>query len=286
MLASLAGGISTVAVILAVMAIVTLIETLVPLHARGRWGRLHLGPNLALTFITFGTNLFLNGAVVMALAWMYANHVGLLQSLAIGSATEAFIVVIALDFAFYVAHVMMHATPAMWRFHSVHHSDPAVDVTTTIRQHPGESLIRYAAIAAVAIPMGASPAAFAIYRAWSALNGLLEHCNVRVPQRLDSALTWVTSTPNMHKIHHSRRAQQTNTNYSNIFSVFDRAFRTFTPWIRGLNIEYGLDGLDEPPMQTTFGLLAMPFGDASSATRIPGIEDIRVQSYQRANAAG
>jgi sterol desaturase/sphingolipid hydroxylase (fatty acid hydroxylase superfamily) len=253
MVASLLSAMSTVGLILGAMAVIALIETMVPLHARGRWGRFHLLPNLALTFITFGSNMFMNAGIVMVLAWTYSNRMGLLRTAAVGPIAESIIVAVLLDFAFYAAHVAMHRSAFLWRFHCVHHSDPAVDVTTTIRQHPGESVIRYAAIAAVAIPLGASPAAFAIYRLWSVLNGLVEHCNIRVPVALDALLSWVTSTPNMHKIHHSRRPNETNTNYSNIFSIFDRAFKTFTPSPWGLNIKYGLAGLDQPVMQTTFG---------------------------------
>jgi sterol desaturase/sphingolipid hydroxylase (fatty acid hydroxylase superfamily) len=159
----------------------------------------------------------------------------------------------------------MHKLPALWRYHSVHHSDPAVDVTTTVRQHPGESLIRYAFLGAFAIALGPGPAAFGIYRAWSALNGLFEHANVRMPLWLDWLLSLVTTWPHMHKIHHSRRPEQTDTNYGNIFSLWDRLFATFTPSRQGTDVHYGLDGLDDPAIQTTAGLLALPFRDAGTS---------------------
>ena len=172
--------------------------------------------------------------------------------------------VLVLDFSFYVAHVAMHHIPSFWRFHRVHHSDPAVDVTTTIRQHPGEGVIRYAFMAAFAIPLGASPGAFAVYRVWSALNGLLEHSNIQVPLWLDHLLSLVSTWPNMHKVHHSRDARYTDTNYGNIVSLWDRLFFTFTPARYGTNIVYGLDGFDDPATQTTAGLLVMPFRDAGA----------------------
>lgn len=130
---------------------------------------------------TVATNTLLNAALVAALFWLQSHGVGVLHRVSLRPLTSAVIVVVALDFAFYVAHVAMHEIPVFWRFHCVHHSDPAVDVTTTIRQHPGEGIIRYAFMAAFAIPLGASPGAFAVYRVWSALGGLLEHANVRVP---------------------------------------------------------------------------------------------------------
>ena len=241
------------------LTLVALLEMAVPLHARGRWNRSHLAPNLTLTLITFATNAFFNAALVLTLFWQQANGVGLLHMSSLGPVATGAIVVVLLDFSFYVAHVSMHKIPALWRFHRVHHSDPAVDVTTTIRQHPGEGVIRYAYVGAFAIALGAAPAAYAVYRTWVTLNAVLEHASIRVPERVDTFLSLLVVTPNMHKVHHSRRPEETDTNYSNIFSVWDRLLSTFTPTKRGLSITYGLDGFDDPATQTTAGLLLVPF---------------------------
>ena len=263
--ALLPSSVSTLGLILSAMAVVALLETALPLHARGRWHRAHLGPNLALTFITFATNVVFNIALVMTLTWLQSAGLGLLNVHELPALMTILVVVLVLDFSFYVAHVAMHRIRSFWRFHRVHHSDPYVDVSTTIRQHPAEGVIRYAFMAAFAFALGASPGAFAVYRSWSALNGLLEHANIRVPLWLDRVLSLVTTWPNMHKVHHSRSGTETNTNYGNIFSLFDRLFLTFTPSSRGANISYGLDGFDDPAVQTTAGLLAMPFRDVSVA---------------------
>jgi sterol desaturase/sphingolipid hydroxylase (fatty acid hydroxylase superfamily) len=204
----------------------------------------------------------LNAGLVTTLLWLEARGFGLLRAASLQPLTAGVIAVLALDVSFYVAHVAMHRVPAFWRYHRVHHADPAVDVTTSIRQHPGESVIRYAFLAAFAFALGASPGAFAVYRVWSALNALLEHANIRVPLWLDRVLSLFTTWPYMHKIHHSRTASQSNTNYGNICSLFDRLFSTFTPSKHGVSIAYGLEGLDGPAMQTTAGLLVMPFRDA------------------------
>ena len=255
---------TTLVTILVAMAIVALAEAAIPLHARERR---HVGANLALTFITFATNVFFNAALVATLA--RTDGFGLLRLLPVGPIAGGIVTVLLLDFSFYVAHVAMHRVPGFWRYHRVHHADPAVDVTTTIRQHPGEGVIRYAFMAAFALGLGASPGAFAVYRVWSALNGLLEHANVRVPSRLDRALSLVTTWPNMHKVHHSRMVAQANTNYGNITSLFDRLFGTFTPSQHGADVVYGLDGCDDPTSQTTAALLAMPFCSADPPAGVP-----------------
>src|SRR5262245_6773679 len=264
--AELQSSLTTIAGLLAAMGIVALIEMAIPLHARGQWYRLHRAPNLALTFMTFATNMFFNAGVVLTLARLQSSGFGLLYWLALPPLMTVFTAVVILDFSFYVAHVAMHKIPSFWRFHSVHHSDPAVDVTTTIRQHPGEGVIRYAFMAAFAFALGASPGAFAIYRTWSALNGLLEHADIRLPLWLDRCLSLVTTWPNMHKVHHSRKVNETDTNYGNIFSIFDRVFFTFTPSARGANIVSGLDGYDDAATQTTAGLLALPFRHLSGVS--------------------
>ncbi len=257
--AVLESTLATIGGILAAMVVVALIETLLPLHARGRWSRAHLAPNLALTFLTFATNLLLNAALLAAIVWLESRDFGLLRLLPLPPLAAGVLAVVALDLSFYAAHVSWHKLPSLWRFHAVHHSDPTVDVTTTIRQHPVEGLLRYAALGAMACAIGPSPAAFAVYRTASALNGLLEHSNVRAPLWLDRLLSLVTTWPHLHKVHHSRAPEQTDTNYGNLFSWWDRLFGTFTPSHQGTKIRYGLDGFDQPALQTTAALLALPF---------------------------
>jgi sterol desaturase/sphingolipid hydroxylase (fatty acid hydroxylase superfamily) len=279
MMGAVLSGIPTIGVILAAMALVALLEVAIPLSPRDRWHQAHRAPNLALTFITFATNLVMNGALVMALVRLESTGFGLVRMLSLPPLATTLAVVLGLDFSFYVAHVSMHGLHGFWRFHRVHHSDPAVDVTTTIRQHPGEGVIRYAFMGAFAFALGASPGAFAVYRSLSVLNGLLEHANVRVPPWLDGMLSLVTTWPNVHKVHHSRAANETNTNYGNIFSLFDRLFSTFTPSSHGVNVSFGLDGFDDPVSQTTAGLLAMPFRTEGSVldhhvVARRGVEDV------------
>src|SRR5262245_6455434 len=264
------------------MAVIALLETVDPLHARGRWSVAHLAPNLALTFLTFGTNLFLNAALLATVVWLESMRFGLVRWLSLPTLPAAVIAVAALDFSFYAAHVSWHKLPSLWRFHAVHHSDPAVDVTTTIRQHPVESLLRYAAMGAMAIVIGPRAAASAIYRAASALNGLLEHSNIRAPHWLDRGLALVTTWPHMHKVHHSRVPEQTNSNYGNLFSLWDRLFGTFTPSHHGTTVSYGLDGFDQPALQTMTALLGLPFREARQSGELaPALHDARTARPER-----
>jgi sterol desaturase/sphingolipid hydroxylase (fatty acid hydroxylase superfamily) len=256
-----------VVLILGSMAGIALVEAAIPLQSRAR-GRAHLWPNLALTFVTFATNAAMSALLVLGLIWLQERELGFLNAVTLPPPAALVVVLVALDLSFYVAHVAMHKWPGFWRFHAVHHSDPFVDVTTTVRQHPGEGLIRYAFTGAFACALGASPGAFAVYRLAVALNGLLEHANLRAPRWLDRALALVTTWPHMHKLHHSRDAAQTDSNYGNLFSFWDRLFGTYTPSHLGTNVAHGLEGTDDAATQSTRGLLALPF--RSSATSLRG----------------
>jgi sterol desaturase/sphingolipid hydroxylase (fatty acid hydroxylase superfamily) len=100
----------------------------------------------------------------------------------------------------------------------------------------------------------------------SAFMALFEHMNVKLWQPLDTALSFVVGTPNMHKLHHSRVATETNTNYGNILSLFDRVFGTFTPSARAASVQCGLQDHEDAETQRLRGLLRLPFRDGVSAS--------------------
>ncbi|HEV8430335.1 MAG TPA: sterol desaturase family protein [Pyrinomonadaceae bacterium] len=169
----------------------------------------------------------------------------------------------ALDSFTYFAHVLMHKSWFGWQFHRVHHSDGEVNVTTAFRQHPGETVWRILwyvlAIATFGIPLWA----LLLYLAVSTLNAQLEHSNIKLWEPLDHVLRVLFVTPNMHKAHHSREQIQTDTNYSNIFSIWDRIFGTDTATVDFQRLRYGLDGFDDRRNQTFPALLKLPFVNES-----------------------
>lgn len=250
---------ATMGVLFGSMAVLAVVEILVPLYARERSRRPHAFPNLVLTLVTFGFGMFFGAAILMLLAWQQASGLGILNAYAVQPIWGLIAGVLVLDFATYVCHVAMHKVPGWWAFHRVHHSDFAVDVTTTFRQHPGETFIRYGFLVAAGTVFGVSPVAFVVYRTLSAVTALVEHANVRVPAWVDDVLSLAVTWPTLHKVHHSRDARETDTNYGNIFSIWDRLFLTFTPARRGREVVYGLDGFDDARDHTVAGLLALPF---------------------------
>ena len=252
-----------VAVLLAVMAMLAIVETLLPFSRKREWRRRHLLPNLQMAAVTLGLNFAFNAGAVLITGWFASRGFGVLAGAALPPLAMTAIGFAVLDAATYACHRSMHLLPPLWRAHRVHHADPLVDVTTTLRQHPIEGLWRFGFIMAPAWVLGVPAEAVALYRVVSALVGLTEHMDVKLWERLDTALSWVFCTPNMHKVHHSRLATLTDTNYGNIFSIFDRVFGTFTPPSPARDVDYGLAGYDEVDIQQFGALLRLPFREPS-----------------------
>jgi sterol desaturase/sphingolipid hydroxylase (fatty acid hydroxylase superfamily) len=247
------------------MAMLTLVETLLPFSRKREWRRRHRVPNLQLAAVTLGLNLAFNAGAVLITGWLTARGFGLLAGVAVPPLAMTAIGFVVLDAATYACHRSMHLLPPMWRAHRVHHADPLVDVTTALRQHPIEGLWRFGFVMAPAWALGMPAEAVALYRVISALVGLTEHMDVKLWEPLDTALSWLFCTPNMHKVHHSRLAIETDTNYGNIFSLFDRAFGTFTPPSPARDVDYGLAGYDDADTQQFVALLRLPFRDVEGS---------------------
>lgn len=248
-----------IGLVLAAMALLSLLETVVPFARQRERRRRHALPNVALMALTLALNLVFNGGAVIVTAGLASRGYGVLSGAPLPPFAMIVVGIIALDASTYACHRLMHLFPVLWRAHRVHHSDPLVDVTTALRFHPIETAWRFVCIVVPAWALGLPVAAVAVYRVVSVWVAILEHTNVRLWQPLDGALSLVVGTPNMHKVHHSRVPTETNTNYGNILSLFDRALGTFTSSSHAAFVDYGLDGHDGREAQGLPALLRLPF---------------------------
>lgn len=254
---SLGEFLTNVSIIVAVMAVGALIEVAVPMFVAKPW-RDRRNANLGLTAVSFVSNWLL--ASLAALAAVTFRPTGLLAGLDWPQWMQTVIGIVILDFSVgYLSHRTMHHWPFMWRFHQIHHSDPFVDVTTTYRTHPVETVWRFLFALVPIWALGLPAQAVMIQRLLQATNGVLEHANVRVWPWLDRALSIVWVTPNVHKIHHSRKVTEANSNYANLLTVYDRALGTYTPAKRATCVVYGLHNVDQAQASSFRGLLSMPF---------------------------
>jgi len=256
---------SVVAVILFTMAVVAVLEVAAPLFAASGMAPGRRRTNLAMTAQTLIFNYILNSAAALAALAMPTTSPAIMARAGMPEAAQFVVGILLLDFFFgYFAHRALHALPILWRFHMVHHSDSFVDVTTTYRNHPGEHVWRFLWILVPTWAFGVPASAVVIYRVLSSINGILEHANVGVRPTLDTALSRLWVTPNMHKIHHSRVAAETDTNYGNLLSVYDRVLNTFTPTDRALSVAYGLEDVDPNDAQSFTGMNLMPWSDLAA----------------------
>src|SRR5215472_2137876 len=121
----------------------------------------------------------------------------------------------------------MHRFRPLWRLHLVHHSDIAVDFTTTERHHPIEGVISSTALYALIYTIAIPPLAVIIFVLTGTIVALVSHANLRLPGRIDRTLRWVLVTPSVHFIHHHARREDTDSNYGVILTVWDRLFGTY-----------------------------------------------------------
>lgn len=222
-----------------------LLETLIPLfkHNYKKWK--HDGINLVFFAFLLVINVLV-GLVTVSLFYLIDQYqFGVLNWIDLPVWVELLIAFLALDFVSqYSAHYMLHRVKWMWKLHMVHHSDTKVDATTGTRQHPVEYILREVfAITTVAV-FGIPVAFYLFYRIVTIFFTYWTHANISLPKWLDSALSLIIITPNTHKFHHHFERPWTDTNFGNVFSIWDRLFGTFV-YDDPKEIKYGLDVLDE-----------------------------------------
>ena len=258
---------TNIAVVVTVMAVASIIEAAVPLFAHAPSGTRRRAANLGLTVVVFLLNWALSSAAAIVALVTSFQPTDLAARFGVPMLVQIVGGIVLLDFsAGYLSHRALHAFPVLWRFHRVHHCDDFVDVTTTYRTHPVETVWRFLFVVVPVWMLGIPALAVLIQRLVSATNGILEHGNIRLWAPLDGVLSLFWVTPNVHKIHHSRDVGETNSNYGNVLTLYDRLLRTYTPSDRAPSVVYGLDDADSARISSFSWLLSMPFGTTVQGT--------------------
>ena len=156
-------------------------------------------------------------------------------------------------------HWLEHKVKWMWKFHLIHHTDQQIDTTSANRHHPGESVFRFVFTTLAVILIGAPMWMVFMYQTMSVVLTQFNHSNIQMPKWLDNALGILFCTPNIHRIHHHYRQPYTDTNYGNIFSIWDRIFGTYV-MIDNSKLVYGVDThMDAKEVTNITTILKMPF---------------------------
>ena len=156
-----------------------------------------------------------------------ARSFGLFNVIALPAWVGVLASVVILDLAIYLQHVLFHAVPALWRLHRMHHADLEFDVSTGLRFHPIEILLSMLIKFAVVAALGAPALSVLIFEVLLNATSMFNHANVRIPLGLDRALRWLVVTPDMHRVHHSILARETNSNFGFNLPWWDRLFGTY-----------------------------------------------------------
>jgi sterol desaturase/sphingolipid hydroxylase (fatty acid hydroxylase superfamily) len=169
--------------------------------------------------------------------------------------------VLVLDLAIYLQHVTFHAVPILWRLHMVHHADRDFDVTTGVRFHPLEIVVSMVIKLAVIAALGPPAVAVVVFEVVLSATSLFNHGNVRMPAGLDRVLRRVVVTPEMHRVHHSVRAHETNSNFGFNLPWWDRLFGTYRaqPEQGHQDMTVGLDQFQSRGPENLWWMLALPF---------------------------
>jgi len=247
-------------ILIILFLVLVLLETWFQLRKRvqSRWKRMFINFIVSIPAFALLRLLFLPAMIMLAkqnVEW----HIGLMHLLPAPVWLKAILAFLLLDYTNYIWHILLHKIPFLWRFHLVHHTDLDLDITTSFRFHFGEMIGSVLFRGAAIVVIGAHPVLVLVYEiAYEAVNQF-QHSNVKLPFRLEKMLNYLIVTPRMHGIHHSVIRQETDSNYSIIFSFWDRLHKTIRLNIPQNAIVTGVPQYSKEHELTVGKLLLLPF---------------------------
>ncbi|MCZ7566114.1 MAG: sterol desaturase family protein [Burkholderiales bacterium] len=251
---------------LGVFAAVALWEAAAPRRDRAFARRARWPHNLGLLLVDAAVLRVVAPGVAIAVALAAeAQGFGLLNAVTLPPWAAIALAVALLDLAVYFQHVVFHAVPALWRLHRVHHADLDFDVTTGTRFHPVEILVSMAIKSAAVAAIGAPALAVLLFEVTLNATAMFNHANARLPLAADRWLRWLVVTPDMHRVHHSVRRDETNSNFGFNLPWWDRLFGTYRaqPAAGHAAMTIGLEAFRAPSDLRLDQLLVQPLRDDS-----------------------
>ena len=220
----------------------------------------HSIPNFLLTLTTIIVNFFFAFLLVFAADWSNENSFGIIHLVNSSTLVNIILGLLVLDLiGAYLPHLVQHKVKLLWYIHIVHHTDHKVDTTTANRHHPFESVVRFLFTFIGIFVSGAPIGLVLMYQSISVIASQFNHANIQISDKIDKLISYIIVSPNMHKVHHHFELPYTDSNYGNIFSIWDRLFGTYMELNKD-KIIYGVDtDLDEIKNSKFTSLLKRPF---------------------------
>jgi len=249
-----------VIILITIFAILFLIESKYQLRKRvqGRWRRIFINSIVSIPAFALLRLLFIPAMVWLAVQneqWRF----GLSYLWEAPQWINFTISFLLLDYSNYIWHILLHKLPVLWRFHLVHHTDLDLDISTAFRFHFGEMIGSVIFRGAAILLIGVSPVLVLIYEIAFEAATQFHHSNMKLPFRLEKILNYFIVTPRMHGIHHSMIRKETDSNYSVIFSFWDRIHNTVRLNVHQHEIVIGVPHYADEKELTIGNLLKMPF---------------------------
>ena len=240
----------------AVLALMLVVQWIWPARRDGRMAR-RQAVNVALALVN--TLILRLAFPVLAVGLAIAVHQregGLFGFLNWPAWLSIPVAMLVLELIIYWQHRLMHAIPLLWRMHRIHHTDTGFDVTTGVRFHPFEIAVSMGIKLGAIWLLGPHPLAILLFEILLAAGALWAHTDTALPERLDRPIRWLFVTPSMHRIHHSSRQAETDSNYGFHLSIWDRLFGSYTVKSKG-NERIMPIGIDEFRSQSDLGFWAL-----------------------------
>jgi len=219
----------------------------------------HLLQNILFQASFYLGNLLWAFVTVFTIEWLNNHEIGLFYLLTVPLWLKLILGVMMFDFVNYWFHRTAHRIPLLWRFHRVHHSDTRMDASTNLRAHPIELVVYFGISNIVASAIfGLDLLSLGVFFLVITPYVFLEHSNIKFPAWLDKSFGLVFTTPNIHKVHHDQDQYYTDSNYSDIFILWDRIFGTFK-YKPPSEIKLGLKEFEDDRKQSFWYLVRSPF---------------------------
>jgi sterol desaturase/sphingolipid hydroxylase (fatty acid hydroxylase superfamily) len=221
----------------------------------------HSTVNALFIFTALPIQLLLTTFIVLVSAWVTAHHWGLINFIPHHYNRWVYYITlfIMLDLCEYIYHVTMHKIEPLWKFHLVHHSDLKVDVSTTIREHPCETVIRTCFLMLWVFICGPAIGVLILRQTFQSFSNIIAHTEFRLSDRVNKVVGLVFITPNLHHVHHHYQLPYTDCNYGDVLSIWDRLFGTYGKLSREETV-FGIDTHMNEELNGSFiGAVKIPF---------------------------
>jgi sterol desaturase/sphingolipid hydroxylase (fatty acid hydroxylase superfamily) len=236
------------------------VERLRPLRARKDPGPARVGRNLVIGLLAGATTAASEWPLVApAQRLAERQQLGLIRRLPLPRALRMLLGFLLLDYTLYLWHRLNHGLPVLWRFHAVHHIDLDLDSTTGLRFHFGELALAAGFRTVQVLLLGVDRDTLRVWQRALVVSVIFHHSNLELPIDFERRLVPFFVTPRMHGIHHSRRAEDLDSNYSSLLSWWDRLHRSLRLNVPQASVTIGIPGFWGPDDVTLAASLTLPF---------------------------